>query len=180
MSQILIDHPNLPLKRIQSGMEAINLLYDRSKAVAYAHQWAHGRNPAYYNFDRLGGDCTNFVSQCLYAGCGVMNHTRDVGWYYHSVNDRAAAWTGVEYLHRFLIGNQGTGPYGKEQPIQSSRPGDIIQLSFDGKVYSHSLFVVSAAPHILVSTHTDDWDNRPVNTYHYQQIRSIQIQGVRP
>ena len=28
------------------------------------------RNPAYLDFHGLGGDCTNFVSQCLYAGAG--------------------------------------------------------------------------------------------------------------
>lgn len=33
--------------------------YDRDKAVAYAHQWAFKRNPNYYNFDSIGGDCTN-------------------------------------------------------------------------------------------------------------------------
>ena len=44
--------------------------YDRQAAVAYAHRWAYLRNPAFYNFDKLGGDCTNFASQCLYAGAG--------------------------------------------------------------------------------------------------------------
>ena len=29
--------------------------YDRSAAVQYAHQWAHARNPAYYNFDSIEG-----------------------------------------------------------------------------------------------------------------------------
>jgi hypothetical protein len=64
--------------------------YSREKAVAYARKWAHERNPAYYNFDSLGGDCTNFCSQCLYAGCGIMNYTRDTGWYYTSLNNRTA------------------------------------------------------------------------------------------
>ena len=34
--------------------------YDRSAAVLYAHQWAYGRNPAFYDYENLGGDCTNF------------------------------------------------------------------------------------------------------------------------
>ena len=42
--------------------------YNREKAVAYAHSWAYGRNPAYYNFDKIDGDCTNFVSQCIFSG----------------------------------------------------------------------------------------------------------------
>ena len=40
---------------------------DAEKAVRYAGKWAYGRNPAYFDFDGLGGDCTNFISQCIYA-----------------------------------------------------------------------------------------------------------------
>ena len=47
--------------------------YDRRRAVEYALRWALSRNPEYYDFEDIGGDCTNFVSQCLFAGCGVMN-----------------------------------------------------------------------------------------------------------
>ncbi len=28
--------------------------YDREKAVAYAHKWAYGRNPAYGDFSEMG------------------------------------------------------------------------------------------------------------------------------
>ena len=49
------------------------LPYDRKAALRYAHRWAYSRNPAYYDYENLGGDCTNFASQCLYAGTGVMN-----------------------------------------------------------------------------------------------------------
>ena len=56
--------------------------YNRANAVAYAKKWAYGRNPKYYDFSDLGGDCTNFASQCIYAGSGVMNYTPTYGWYY--------------------------------------------------------------------------------------------------
>ena len=49
------------------------LPYDRAAAVAYAHAWAYRRNPAYFDYSGIGGDCTNFASQCLYAGAPVMN-----------------------------------------------------------------------------------------------------------
>ena len=42
--------------------------YNPSKAVAYAKQWAYSRNPKYYDYSNMGGDCANFVSQCLIAG----------------------------------------------------------------------------------------------------------------
>ena len=41
--------------------------YNRQSAVEYARRWALGRNPAYYDFEGIGGDCTSFVSQCLYS-----------------------------------------------------------------------------------------------------------------
>lgn len=40
----------------------MSIFYQREKAVAYAHQWAYGRNPAYINFNGIGGDCTNVGS----------------------------------------------------------------------------------------------------------------------
>ena len=49
--------------------------YDRSAVFNYAKKWAFGRNPDYYSFNKLGGDCTNFASQCIYAGAKVMNFT---------------------------------------------------------------------------------------------------------
>ena len=54
--------------------------YDRNAAVRYARRWAYGRNPAFYDYEHIGGDCTNFASQCVYAGSGVMNFTKDLGW----------------------------------------------------------------------------------------------------
>ena len=72
-----------------------NLSYQRTAAVEYARRWAFGRNPAYYDFSGIGGDCTNFASQCIFAGAGVMNFTPTFGWFYRSVNDRTPSWTGV-------------------------------------------------------------------------------------
>ena len=71
--------------------ELLEIAYDRQTAVEYANYWAYRRNPRYYAFDEIGGDCTNFVSQCLYAGSGVMNFTTTV-WLKVSLPPRAI-WT---------------------------------------------------------------------------------------
>lgn len=42
--------------------------YNSTTAVAYAEQWWNGRNPDYHDYSESGGDCANFVSQCLIAG----------------------------------------------------------------------------------------------------------------
>lgn len=76
-----------------------NLTYERKLAIEYAKKWSYLRNPKYYNFDLLGGDCTNFVSQCLYAGTNSMNYTKNFGWYYINANNKSPSLTGVEYLY---------------------------------------------------------------------------------
>ena len=161
---------------------SVEKAYDRIKAVLYAKEWAFKRNPKYYNFDAIGGDCTNFISQCLYAGCGVMNYSRNAGWYYVSLSNRAPAWTSVELLHDFLISNQKAGPYAVELPLSYAKPGDIIQLSFDGITYGHSLLVVSVGQipsedNILIATHTDDSYNRALSSYFYYSCRLLHIEG---
>lgn len=130
--------------------------YDRQKAREYATKWAYSRNPSYYNFDKLGGDCTNFVSQCIYAGSGIMNYKKDNGWYYNSLNDRSPSWTGVEFLHQYLVKNKGIGPYGKEAKKEAVDIGDIVQLSFDGNQFAHTILVVKKDENIYGASHTFD------------------------
>ena len=36
--------------------------YNRQAAVAYAHKWAFGRNPAYYDYEEIGGDSAGTTS----------------------------------------------------------------------------------------------------------------------
>lgn len=158
--------------------------YDRAAAVAYARAWALGRNPAYADFSEMGGDCTNFISQALYAGGCPMNETRDAGWYYHSLQSRAAAWTSVPFLFHFLTVNRGRGPFAHEAPLEEAAPGDIIQLKFAGAAdYGHSLLVLEtgappAPENILIAAHSHDSLDRPLNTYSYVNARLLRI-GVR-
>ena len=113
--------------------------YDRESAINYARKWALARNPRYGNFNGIGGDCTNFISQCVYAGCNVMNYKRDVGWYYISMNNRAAAWTGVQFFYNFMTTNKGVGPYASVVSVNDILPGDIIQLGDATNHFYHTL-----------------------------------------
>jgi hypothetical protein len=157
-------------------------VYGRQDAVSYARAWAMSRNPVYYDYEKLGGDCTNFVSQCIYAGSGVMNYKPTFGWYYVSANNHSPSWTGVPYLYNFLTRKKGIGPIGTQVDMSGIQPGDISQFT-DGKTYYHSQFITSAgsppAPeNILICTHTYDSIDRPLSTYDYQGIRFIHIDGV--
>ncbi|MCH5348294.1 MAG: amidase domain-containing protein [Oscillospiraceae bacterium] len=152
---------------------------DISAEIAYAKKWAYSRNPAYYNFDKNGGDCTNFISQCLYAGGAVMNYTPDIGWYYNSPDDRAAAWTSVEYLNKFLINNKDIGPFGKTVPLSEAKKGDLIQLGNEERFY-HSLLVVDVRNGIpYIAAHMNNAFEIPLTLYEYEQVRCIHILGAR-
>lgn len=160
--------------------------YDRQAAVEYARKWAFKRNPAYFNFDNLGGDCTNFASQCVFAGSGVMNYKPVFGWYYINSDDRTASWTGVEYFYNFLTGNakgigDGAGPFAEEVEANRIEIGDIIQLGRANGDFYHSPVVVgfSNAGVPLIAAHSYDAYRRPITSYSFERIRYIHILGVR-
>jgi hypothetical protein len=159
--------------------------YDRDKVLQYAHKWAYGRNPAYYDFENLGGDCTNFASQCIFAGSGIMNYTYTYGWYYINAYNRTASWTGVNYLYQFLVNNKGPGPFAEEVDAADAELGDIAQISFsDSKLFDHSTVIVKMPEDktkdgILVAAHTFDTDYYRLMDFEPVYIRFLHIVGVR-
>lgn len=158
--------------------------YDRNSAVSYAQKWAFSRNPKYYNFDLIGGDCTNFVSQCIYAGSKIMNYNKTNGWYYKNGNEKSPSWTGVEFLYNFLINNTGIGPSGEEISPMQLKIGDIAQLSFSGQKFEHSLLIVNISDindlsQIYIASHTLDSYNKPISKYNFEKIRFIHIKNVK-
>ena len=153
-------------------------MYNRQKAYEYAKKWACGRNPKYYNFDPVGGDCTNFISQCIYEGCGEMNYNGYKGWYYINGNNKSPSWSGVEYLYNFLLSNNGTGPKGEVSNIDHLKVGDVIQLSFNGITFSHSVIVVQNGNNLnntLIAAHTYDTFGKSVAEYGFERYRCIHV-----
>ena len=166
----------------------VNVPYDRTRAVEYAKKWALSRNPLFFDFTGRGGNCTNFVSQCIFAGCGVMNYTPTFGWYYRSPDDRAPAWTGVDELYRFLLGNPefvaangGIGPFASDaRTARQIEPGDVVQLANEQGTFYHTLIISGFTDSdILVCAHSDDALDRPLSTYPYASLRILHIEGAR-
>ena len=164
----------------------IELPYDRARAVEYARRWALSRNPLFIDFTGRGGDCTSFVSQCVFAGCGVMNYTETFGWYYISPTDRAPAWSGVDEFFNFMTGapdfvaeNGGTGPRGFDvTDAEQIEIGDVIQLQNSRGEFYHSLLISEITDDdILVCAHSDDALDRPISTYNFTALRVIHIEN---
>ncbi len=155
--------------------------YNRENAVEYARRWALLRNPLFYNYTGQGGDCTNFVSQCVFAGSCEMNFTPIFGWFYIDSEARTASWTGVEFFYNFITANSGVGPYGRETDETNVEIGDVVQLANDSGDYYHTLLIVDFSEEggILVGAHSDDALYRPLSSYSFANARFIHIIGVR-
>lgn len=113
-----------------------------------------------------------------------MNFTPTYGWYYISADDKAPAWTGVVYLHNFLIRPEPSpGPVCTvTQDLTLAEPGDVIQLIFKGDIFQHSPVVIandgSGEPSgIQIAAHSYDASCRPLSSYEYQQYRVLHILG---
>ena len=161
--------------------------YQRDRAVAYARQWALSRNPLFTDFTGRGGNCTNFVSQCVLAGSCVMNRTVDFGWYYISEADRAPAWSSVEYFYDFMTQapafasqNGGIGPYATEVPRRMAMIGDAVQYADAEGDWYHTV-IISAIENgeIYVCAQSDDALDRPISSYNFATARFLHIEGVR-
>lgn len=154
--------------------------YLRDRAVQYAQKYALVRNPLFYTFEGIGGNCTNFASQCVLAGSCVMNFAPVFGWFYLSSNRRAPAWTGVEFFYNFMTSNEDVGPFGSVVPREQAKLGDIIQLQNDEDVFYHTLVITRIEEgEIYVCANSVDSLDRPLSSYTYKSERFIHIEGVR-
>ncbi len=147
--------------------------YNRQAAIAYASKHALAYNPAFGNWKNGGGDCANFVSQCLYAGGLPMKRTGLRQWYYDTPDARytkaTSSWKGAQSLRVFLKYNQEP----PQLPIEFlSTPhglqmGDIVwALKDDGtNKAARAAFHVALVDHvnpdgsIFVYAHTTDTRN---------------------
>lgn len=148
--------------------------FNRSNMVAYANKHAKSYNPSYPNFENMGGDCTNFVSQVLRAGNAPFDTSGSYRWYYYNMNNRAPAWSGAKQLYNYLINNTYIGPQGKKastnEIIYNMRPGDPVFIDFGyNNSIDHAVVITSysvGAPNLTrIAAHTTDRVNYPLANY---------------
>ncbi|GAA0376918.1 amidase domain-containing protein [Bacillus horti] len=137
--------------------------YDRGKAVQYAELWWNDYNPQFEEFDV---DCTNFVSQCMWAGNAPMRHaSREKGWWYKfgGSPNWSFSWS-VAHALRLYLGSSQSGLRATEVfSADQLEPGDIICYDFDGDGrFQHNTIVVmkdgEGMP--LVNAHTTNSRHR--------------------
>lgn len=157
--------------------------YDRTKASLYAQKYALTKNAEYFDYTNIGGNCTNYCSQCLFAGANKMNFSLN-GWYYMSPSNTSVSWANVEPFYNFLTTNKKEGPFASESSFEMCEVGDFIQLKFKQKqVYSHCLIITkinSKTPNgIIVCANSRDILNKPLSFFNYEKMRILHILGYR-
>lgn len=137
--------------------------------VAYADLYWDVYNPAYSDYSASGGDCANFVSQCMIAGGLSLWQGYDGAG---AGVDSKGAMPYCDYLHLNLVNNQSASwtwiEYSGSAPAWLS-PGDVIiygdasdEPSPD--YWRHAVIVVEGyGNNSKVSAHTADryhvtWD----------------------
>jgi len=90
------------------------IYYNRSAAVSYALKYWDTFNSAYPNWTSSGGDCANFVSQCLYAGgekmvgsTGASNATVATNWFSsgtaQNTSNVSSSWRGANAFKNCFV-----------------------------------------------------------------------------
>lgn len=167
----VVEHSEIPRKLVRKNTPSLSLntkrsreqdfLYNRHAAVQYAERWWNSYNP---NFKKFSVDCTNYVSQCMFAGGAPMRGApvRDQGWWYVG-EDWSFSWAVAHSLRWYLSGST-TGLQGKEvSSAKELMPGDVICYDFEGDGrWDHNTIVVAKDVNDmpLVNAHTDNSRHR--------------------
>ena len=170
--------------------------YDRTAAVAYAMDWVDPlsviRNDTWGLYDEYGGNCNNYISQCLYAG-GIPMDTEGEDqwkWYGDSVNTRqtesgrSGSWAGVEEFYDYAESNTGYGLAADTTAnLYAGQAGDILQYGVDGE-WNHSVIITDvvtdadgSVKDYLINSNTTDRINYPASAYAYSDLRLIRVLG---
>ncbi len=145
----------------------ISTEYNRDEVYNWAYTHWNNYSKEYLNFGDekwKGGDCTNFVSQCLRAGGAANDKSGDFQWYYDKKGTLATShdtyswtWSTSRGLNNILLGNYKNhefGPKASQKVISGDDqydssigeyvlPGDLIQYHWKNKsAITHAAVIV--------------------------------------
>lgn len=137
---------------------------DREMQYAFAHWNAPTYNAAYLNFDSVGGDCQNFVSQALLAA-GLPKSS---SWFYDSASSHSSSW-GYAPAFDQLAPSLGFTRLNSSQRSELS-VGDLAYFDWNDNGVPDHVMIVSAVSTVAGKTtvklagHNLDFDYRDLDT----------------
>lgn len=136
----------------------------RKKAAAYALKYWKNCNTAYRIFSGVGGDCTNFVSQCMRAGgwtdvAGLWKS--DGAWWYNSLN-QSHPWINVGKFRTFALrsGRSKSASY-----VTQLYNGNVLQVR-PTTTWAHSVIVTGRSGTTpLLTYHSSSTQDKPFSAF---------------
>lgn len=162
------------------------LVYSRIDAVRYAEKYAINYNKKYIFFgvhQRIGGDCTNFVSQCLHAGGAPYSYDRRNSWWYNPGYKEicSLSWSVAHSLYWYLMKNHEKrlrGIKGYETDVSSIEPGDLVFYENKRGLIFHSAIVTGFKNVPLISQHSVNALNVSyIKPYYVAKNHMVKIYG---
>ncbi|MCZ8514149.1 amidase domain-containing protein [Paenibacillus filicis] len=159
----LMSAPSVPFlsPRVIPSMQAASRIpYNRERAAEYADRWWEQSNPAYIHFEV---NCSNYVSQCLFAGGAPMNYTgkRNSGWWYRGrvggQEHWSFSWAVADSLQFYLLTSRSGLRAVEVGSAGQLELGDVISYDWEGDGrFQHSTVVTAIDPNgmPLVNAHT--------------------------
>ncbi len=193
--------PIILYKYIENNAKSASTAWPTLSGISiqnYAERWTDEsistyHNPNYY-YNSDGGDCTNFASQCLYAGglpmtsyVGEENNDgyvdTDTRWFYFNNNSSsghsiATCWVRVKELYNYLsphyacgerLANSGMTPF--------LNKGFLLQGRHLLGSYKHSVIVTIVNNNVCYCAHSSQRHDEPISTFYsgFYKCREVQV-----
>lgn len=172
-SQELLNKSKNNMKNLSSSLYAETR--GGISAAAYAQDWTrqgHDKNPNFYDYEYEGGDCTNFVSQCLNYG-GVSQ----TGYWWGNKNGASEYWRCVIPLYNWLM----NGGVGFESNKNICSRGDVLQFyNSNLGTWSHSAIVTTKDyTGVYYSAHSANAHDVNLNNVYPGKYSNCRVIGIR-
>ncbi|MBQ9349297.1 MAG: amidase domain-containing protein [Oscillibacter sp.] len=156
--------------------------YDPDAASEYADKYALTYNPAFPNYNPVGGDCANFTSQCILAG-GMPMVKGSNGWYHKLAStsvysDRSGSWTLARELYNWMSANRGVQMTAADDTVIKGSP--VFYVNKGKTAVGHAAICVGAnsAGRPIIDSHNSDKYHAPWNyTVSSPAIYTVQLTG---
>lgn len=157
--------------------------YDRAAALAYMTEYAHHRNPDFYAYDAVGGNCMNFGSQVLLAGGIPMDAVGDATWRWLAPFNTTGSFINVNDFEDYARTNTGFGLVATVGPDDGAgQVGDLLLLGIDGPRHTTVIsgFVTDGSGKTvdyLLCSNTTNYRDFPAAAYYYTSRTLAKIHG---
>lgn len=116
--------------------------YDRTAAAQYAQKYSCNENTSCRNskFKSMGADCTNFVSQTLWAGGKSMYQGKGATWAWITRDNYTNSWVQVPKMREFLNekGRSTVLSVNMDGSFTAAKKGDLYMYDWGkGSGWSH-------------------------------------------